>query len=120
MIKNFTQQISWYQCFLHVKQNSPDNHQKQNCTFFRGKLKRFSLLVCAIMMQLICINESFAQTPVQNIVIKGTVLDNQDGQILIGTTITDSNKKFLGVSNDKGDYTITIAKGTTVLYNMIG
>nr|WP_276902990.1 SusC/RagA family TonB-linked outer membrane protein [Pedobacter kyonggii] len=73
-----------------------------------------------MLIQLICINESFAQTPAQNIVIKGTVLDDQDGQILIGTTITDKNKKFLGVTNDKGNYTITIAKGTTVLYNMIG
>jgi len=120
MIKNFTQQISWHQCVLHVKQSSPDNHQKKSRTFFKSRLKRFSFLVCIMLIQLICINESFAQTPAQNIVIKGTVLDDQDGQILIGTTITDNNKKFLGVTNEKGNYTITIAKGTTVLYNMIG
>ncbi|CAH0150768.1 TonB-dependent receptor SusC [Pedobacter sp. Bi27] len=120
MIKNFTQQISWHQCVLHVKQSSPDNHQKENRTFFKGRLKRFSFFVCVMLIQLICINESFAQTPAPNIVIKGTVLDDQDGQILIGTTITDNNKKFLGVTNEKGNYTITIAKGTTVLYNMVG
>lgn len=120
MIKNFTQQISWHQCVLHVKQSSPHNHQKKSRTFFKGKLKRFSFLVCVMLIQLICINESFAQTPTQNIVIKGTVLDDQDGQILIGTTITDNNKKFLGVTNEKGNYTITIVKGTTVLYNMVG
>jgi TonB-linked SusC/RagA family outer membrane protein len=120
MIKNFTQQISWHQCVLHVKQSSPDNHQKKSRTFFKCKLKRFSFFISVMLIQLICINESFAQTPAQNIVIKGTVLDDQDGQILIGTTITDNNKKFLGATNDKGNYTITIAKGTTVLYNMVG
>lgn len=120
MIKNFTQQISWHHCVLHVKQSSPHNHQTKSRTFFKGKLKRFSFLVCVMLLQLICINESFAQTPAQNIVIKGTVLDDQDGQILIGTTITDNNKKFLGVTNEKGNYIITIAKGTTVLYNMVG
>jgi hypothetical protein len=72
------------------------------------------------MAQFVLMNESFAQAPAQNIVIKGTVLDDQDGQVLIGTTITDSKKKFLAVTNEKGNYTITVAKGTTVLYNMVG
>lgn len=120
MIKNFTQQISWHQCVLHEKKSSPDCGQKKSSTFFMGKLKRFSFLVCVLMVQFVFINESFAQVPTQNIVIKGTVLDDQDGQVLIGTTITDSKKKFLGVTNEKGNYTITIAKGTTVLYNMVG
>ncbi|MBT2562077.1 SusC/RagA family TonB-linked outer membrane protein [Pedobacter sp. ISL-68] len=119
MIKNFTQQISWYECVLHVKRSNPDNH-KESKPFFKGKLKRFSVLVFAAVIQLICINYSFAQTAVQNVVIKGTVLDDEDGQTLIGTTITDKNKKFLAVTNEKGNYSITVAKGATVLYNMVG
>jgi len=120
MIKNFTQQISWHQCVLHEKKSSPDCAQKKSITFCMDKLKRFSLLVYVLMAQFVLMNESFAQAPAQNIVIKGTVLDDQDGQVLIGTTITDSKKKFLAVTNEKGNYTITVAKGTTVLYNMVG
>ncbi|MCZ4243808.1 SusC/RagA family TonB-linked outer membrane protein [Pedobacter punctiformis] len=120
MIKNFTQQISWHQCVLHVKKSSPDHHCKKGNTFFKPTLKRFSILVCSVIMQLICINGSFAQTPSQNIVIKGTVLDDEDGQILVGTTITDDNRKVLGVTNAQGNYSVSIPKGGTVVYNMVG
>ncbi|MFD2287518.1 SusC/RagA family TonB-linked outer membrane protein [Pedobacter petrophilus] len=73
-----------------------------------------------MLFQFINFNNVSAQVVAQNITVKGTVLDDEDGQILVGTTITDGNKRFLGVTNEKGNYVINIAKGTTVIYNMVG
>ncbi|WP_410220845.1 SusC/RagA family TonB-linked outer membrane protein [Pedobacter sp.] len=61
-----------------------------------------------------------AQTPAQKIVVKGTVVDGADNLGIPGVSIVDQNKKVLGITDGKGDFSITIGKGTPVSFSMIG
>lgn len=54
------------------------------------------------------------------VTIKGVVLDDQDGSPLPGVGITDSQKKGLGVTNARGEFSITVPKGTQVQFSFIG
>lgn len=119
MIKKFTQKFSWPQCFLNLKERLVSDGQKtgRNAVFLNSG---FRMLAALLILHLICFSNASAQINTSNIIVKGTVLDDEDGQILVGTTITDGNRKILGVTNEKGTYAINIAKGTTVVYNMVG
>jgi TonB-linked SusC/RagA family outer membrane protein len=54
------------------------------------------------------------------ITIKGTVVDNDDSQPLIGVTISDNQKKPLGVTNAQGQFSVTVAAGTPITIGYIG
>lgn len=62
----------------------------------------------------------FAQQPAQRFVVKGKVLDDGDGQPLVGTTISDGARKVLGVTNDNGDFSVTLQSAGTISFNMVG
>ncbi len=120
MTKKLTKQILWLNCVLDI-----EKHCLRKLPW-KGQLKfknpfGFSIFTILISFSAIfCFDVDAQQSPSQNIVIKGTVLDDEDGLTLIGITITDNNKKILGVTNDQGFYSISIEKGTVVLYNMVG
>lgn len=61
-----------------------------------------------------------AQQPSQRFVVKGKVLDDEDGQPLVGTTISDGAKKVLGVTNDNGDFSVTLQGAGSISFNMVG
>ncbi|KQB98608.1 SusC/RagA family TonB-linked outer membrane protein [Pedobacter sp. Hv1] len=56
----------------------------------------------------------------QTIVVKGRVVDAADNSGVPGVTIMGPNKKFYGVTNNDGDFNVTIPKGTELSFNMIG
>ncbi|RZK53459.1 MAG: SusC/RagA family TonB-linked outer membrane protein [Pedobacter sp.] len=80
----------------------------------------FKILVCGTLIHSISITQSYAQTATQNVTVKGTVVDDKDGQPIPGITISDNSRKVLGVTNENGQYTIVLPKGTTVNFSMIG
>ncbi|MFW0715436.1 SusC/RagA family TonB-linked outer membrane protein [Pedobacter sp. N23S346] len=82
--------------------------------------KGLAAFIAAALIPLFFFSTAIAQITPATIMVKGTVLDDEDGQILVGTTITDGNRKFLGVTNDKGNFAVNITKGSTITYNMVG
>ena len=56
----------------------------------------------------------------QNITIKGVIVDNNDEETLIGVSITDAQRRSLGLSALDGTFNITITPGTSVNFTMIG
>lgn len=83
--------------------------------FFCGKI-----FLTGLMVQGIAVQQANAQQVVnQNIVVKGTVLD--DGGVPVpGVTIVNNTKKVLGVTNEKGEYNVSVPKGTAISFSMIG
>lgn len=91
-----------------------------------GILKRLSFkdlggmkLLFAMLFQFLLLQGAVAQTS-QNITVKGTVLDESDNTSVPGVSITDNSKRVLGLTDGKGEFSITIAKGATVNFSMIG
>jgi TonB-linked SusC/RagA family outer membrane protein len=52
--------------------------------------------------------------------VKGTVKDAADKQPLPGVTITDNQKKVLGVTDQNGSFNLKVTKGSEISFNMIG
>lgn len=119
MIKKITKKKSRQQYIFSLKKNSSDFRKKQINIFkhFYWAIKVFALL---LTLNFISVNDVQAQEAGQNIIVRGTVLDDEDGQTLVGITITDANRKVLGATDEKGNYAVTILKGGTVSYNSIG
>ncbi|MGV3547481.1 MAG: SusC/RagA family TonB-linked outer membrane protein, partial [Pedobacter sp.] len=74
----------------------------------------------AVLFQFSLLQNVAAQTTSQNITIKGTILDDADGTGVPGVSITDNTKKVLGLTDGNGGFSISIARGTTVNFTMIG
>ncbi len=73
-----------------------------------------------LLFQFLLLQNAVAQTSSQNITVKGTIVDAGDNTGIPGVSITDNTKKVLGLTDGRGDFSITIAKGTTVNFTMIG
>ncbi|RZK89821.1 MAG: hypothetical protein EOO98_09595 [Pedobacter sp.] len=101
-----------------ARKNGPEDFKK-NQQFISHNLWIKTLLLLLLAFPF-CNQDLFAQQASQNISIKGKVLDEDDNQPVIGITISDGNRKVLGTTNNDGNYSITIQKGTTVLFNMLG
>jgi TonB-dependent SusC/RagA subfamily outer membrane receptor len=56
----------------------------------------------------------------ERVTVKGTVRDGADNQPLPGVTITDNQRKVLGVTNVDGHFTVSVEKGTELSFNMVG
>lgn len=91
-----------------------------------GILKRLSFrnvsnakLLFVMLFQFLLLQVAVAQNS-QNITVKGTVLDESDNTGVPGVSITDNSKRVLGLTDGKGEFSITIAKGATVNFSMIG
>ncbi|MEJ7557555.1 MAG: SusC/RagA family TonB-linked outer membrane protein [Pedobacter sp.] len=56
----------------------------------------------------------------ETITVRGTVIDDKDGQPIPGATITDSERRVLGTSNGSGAYSVTVLAGTEISFYMIG
>lgn len=73
-----------------------------------------------LLFQVLTMLEAVAQTTSQNITVKGTVVDNSDRTGIPGVSITDNTRKVLGLTDDKGNFSINISKGATISFTMIG
>lgn len=56
----------------------------------------------------------------ETVTVKGTVKDSGDGQPLPGVTISDNQRKVLGVTDGNGNFTVKAVKGTEISFNMLG
>lgn len=56
----------------------------------------------------------------ETVTVKGTVVDNKDGQPIPGVTITDNQRKVLGSTNGNGEYSVRVLAGTDISFFMIG
>lgn len=75
----------------------------------------------AMFFQLIPLYKAAAQNASQNITVKGKVVDSEDNSPIPGISLTNAiTKKVLGQTNDQGVFSITVNKGITVNFSMIG
>lgn len=56
----------------------------------------------------------------ETVTVKGTVKDGKDGEALPGVTISDHQKKVLGVTDVNGGFTVKVVKGTEITFSMLG
>jgi len=76
------------------------------------------LVALLLLGQLLLSPSLYAQNG--TIILKGTIVDDENGQGIPGLTIRDNTKKFLGSTNDKGDFTFSTISGTALTFTMIG
>lgn len=77
------------------------------------------LLLLTILNLPPMVNTSFAQQ-VELITVKGTVVDNGDSLPLPGVSISDAQRKVLGITDVNGVFSIRVPKGTEVRFNYLG
>ncbi len=123
MNKTFTKHVAllWH----NLRTNSEDKEKylkkqaKLNLNYIG--IVVFKLFLFGIVFLLYPLQPSYAQqNTAQNITIKGKVVDDADGQNMPGITIMDNTKKVLGVTNEKGEFTVNLLKGGNVNFSMIG
>jgi len=120
MNKISTQKILRLRFVQSVNENSPDVRQKKK-VIFQTTTVCLKIFIAAFFLQFTFFNNVFAQQPLkQSLVIKGKVLDDEDGQPLIGTTIADHTRKVLGVTNDNGEFSVSIINPGEISFNMVG
>ncbi|MES3017104.1 MAG: SusC/RagA family TonB-linked outer membrane protein [Bacteroidota bacterium] len=56
----------------------------------------------------------------QTITVKGVIVDNTDEETLIGVSITDAQRRSLGVTDLNGRFSVNVPAGSTVNFSMIG
>ncbi|UEG53485.1 SusC/RagA family TonB-linked outer membrane protein [Mucilaginibacter daejeonensis] len=56
----------------------------------------------------------------KRITIQGTVVDNDDSQPLIGVALMDDQRHALGMTNNNGDFNISVPANSSVTLNYIG
>ena len=91
---------------------------KKECLIRKASVFGFSLLLSSLFCFL-PFQQVVAQT--QNITVKGKVLDADDNTTLPSVSLVHAaTKKVLGQTNNDGEFTITVAKGSTVNFSMLG
>ncbi|WP_432711655.1 TonB-dependent receptor plug domain-containing protein, partial [Pedobacter sp.] len=84
------------------------------------QVRKLFYLCCVLLFVFLGTPLSIIAQQTTAVNVKGTILDDQDGQVLIGATISNAAKKVLGVTNEKGDFNVMVIKGETINFNMIG
>jgi TonB-linked SusC/RagA family outer membrane protein len=83
-------------------------------------------LIAASCMALVCepvaVSASvlFQQAQPRTIIIKGTVIDNDDSEPLIGVTVGNGKGTTLGITNITGQFTVRVAAGTEISIGYVG
>jgi len=106
---------------LHSKRKDATQHLKKLRTskFIYTAILCCKVLVFGVLIQGISAQQLLAQTT-QNVSLKGTVVDDADGRGIPGITISDSNRKVYGTTNENGAFSVTVPKGTVLNFSMIG
>src|SRR5690606_19777308 len=100
-------------------------HRRHICSGMKGTRIHHILYglvwgICfGILFSFSTVQKATAQTP-SYITIQGTVTDDSDNKGLSGATLTDSDKKVLGTTDEKGGFIVTVPSGTTINFSMLG
>lgn len=119
MNKNFTQ------CNRALSQKALHDSKKVDLAALSRRLldKHFYVtILLAITAMLIAppmASLSFGQQT-ELITVRGTVIDDGDSMPLPGVSITDGQRKDIGITNTNGEFTIRIPKGTNVRFSFLG
>jgi len=123
MNKIFTKTKSMFQYGLKTVDEFPKHRQSDGLkSILKVESYPLSSYITFILLGIFLSSASIlhAQQPNQRFIVKGKVLDDDDGQPLVGTTISDGSKKVLGVTNSDGDFTVSIQGAGTISFNMVG
>lgn len=122
MNQTFTQHGVMPRHTLRSESKDAEKHHKrqQFSNLIYGALFCFKVLLGGILIQGISFQDAFAQQPAQNVSLKGKVVDNADGIGIPGITISDNTRRVFGVTNEKGEFSVSVPKGTSVNFSMIG
>jgi TonB-linked SusC/RagA family outer membrane protein len=120
MNQTFTQHVVMPRHTLRSESKDAEKHHKKQRTsnLIYSALFCCKILLFGIFIQGVSFQQTFAQ--VQNVMVKGTVVDDSDGQGIPGITISDDSRKVYGVTNENGTFSVTVPIGTTIKFSMIG
>lgn len=81
----------------------------------------FSLTLTFLLMSVLCASyiQLYAQQPVL-VTVQGKILDEADGQPLVGARIENAQQRVLGIADINGFFSIKVAKGAEVAVRMFG
>lgn len=121
MNQTFTQLGVMLRHTLRGRSKDVEKHRKQQLIskLFYGTALCCKLLLFGILIQGVAFQVAVAQTA-QNVTVRGTVVDDKDGQGIPGITISDSNRKVYGTTNESGGFSVSVPRGTTLNFSMIG
>lgn len=90
--------------------------------FFNLLLNGHAGLIARVILLLLTLNFFPGQNAIaqQTITVKGLIVDNTDNETLIGVSITDAQRRSLGVTDLNGRFSISVAAGSSVNFSMIG
>lgn len=91
---------------------------KRTITYFLYTLSVL-VLCCYTPYQVYAAKSAFQQSQPALITIKGTVIDDNDLQPLIGVTISDG-RKTLAVTNSSGAFTVNVPSGSAITASYVG
>jgi TonB-linked SusC/RagA family outer membrane protein len=121
MNQTFTQHVVMPRHTLRSESEDAGKHRNKQRTsnLIYSVLFCCKMLLFGILIQGVSFQQTFAQAT-QNVVVKGTVVDDSDGQGVPGITISDNARKVYGVTSMNGAYTVTVPNGTVLNFTMIG
>ena len=92
---------------------------KRTLTYFINFLLLLALCLY-IPHEVYAANSGLLQVQPQTITIKGTVVDDDDSQPLIGVTVSNNQKKALAVTSATGEFSVNIETGTSLSIGYVG
>lgn len=123
MNKTFTQHVAllWHHLLSESEDTEKQFQKPSKFNLFYGYLFSYKFILLGTLGLTSTTQLTFAQqTVVQNITVKGKVVDDRDGQGIPGITIVDNNRKVVGVTNENGDFSVNVPKGISLSFSMIG
>ncbi|MES2448452.1 MAG: SusC/RagA family TonB-linked outer membrane protein [Bacteroidota bacterium] len=123
MNKTFTQHVAllWHHLLSESEDTEKQFQKISKFNLIYGYLFSFKFLLITALILTTSTQLIFAQqAAVQNITVKGKVLDDRDSQGIPGITIVDNSRKVVGVTNENGDFSVNVPKGTSLSFSMIG
>ncbi len=121
MNKTFTQHVVMLRHTLRGESKVAEKHYKKRISnLLYGAAFCCKIFLFGVLAQGFTFNHAIAQTTNQNVTVKGVVYDDSDNQVIPGITITDNTRKVLGVTNEKGAYSVSVPKGGSISFSMIG
>ncbi|HEY0669854.1 MAG TPA: SusC/RagA family TonB-linked outer membrane protein [Sphingobacteriaceae bacterium] len=119
MNSNFTYYVKMFSCWGQLKSQVKTSLLPTSDNRHQGFNRVTAKLLLAAMLFMVTMPVTVnAQGDL--VTVKGVVVDEQGNEPLPGVTITDAQKKSLGITNINGQFSIRIAKGSQVQFSFIG
>lgn len=124
MIKTTTKKTDGYLSVVRCKSASQNELLVNGVGRVSGLIKEFRAFTLvsffSILFLVAPLNKAVSQTPSESVTVKGKVLDGADKGGIPSVSIFDGAKKVLGFTDNNGEFSVKVPKGTSLGFAMIG